>query len=253
MVEPGLNIPQNLIPNEPELKDLFALFSKDLMLKLNCHAIGTIQSFDPAEQTAAATVNYRKTFKLPNEQGVYGLTTVPYPQLVDCPVIFLGGGGASLTFPVAQGDECLVLFNDRDLDNWFQGNLNAPPATPRLHSFSDAIIMVGLRSRPNVVQSFNSDNMQIKTGTLTVTFRKEGGVVIQNDIGNFIFEDNADVTFDTGTVQGLFGNGGHVKFQNATGELIDAIITLFTTATAGGFPLVVNPTALAALQSFKEP
>ncbi len=253
MVDQGANIPQNLIPNEPELKDLFALFGKDLMLKLNCHAIATIQAFDPAQQTADATVNYRKTYKLPDEQGVYRLKTVAYPQLVDCPVIFLGGGGASLTFPVEAGDECLVLFNDRDLDSWFQGNLNASPATPRLHSFSDAVILVGIRSKSKAIENFNAENTQFQVGNLKVTFRKQGGVVIQNDIGNFTFEDNADVTFDTGTVQGLFGNGGHVKFQNATGELIDALIQLFTTATAGGFPLVVNAPALATLQSFKEP
>lgn len=259
MPDQKLNLPQNLIPNEPELKDLFALFRKEVFLGLNCHAIATVQSFNADNQTASATVNYKKTFFKPDATGVYNPTLVNYPQLIDCPVIFLGGGGASLTFPVAQGDECLVLFNDRDLDRWFQGNSNINPATPRLHSFSDAILLVGLRSLANSVPNFNPDNAEIQTGSLKVTFRKEGGVFIENNIGNFHFADNADVNFDTGTVQGLFGHGGHVKFENSTGELIKALQDLATAieaGTAGGFPLVFPPgfaTALATITSFVEP
>jgi hypothetical protein len=246
-------VQQNLIPNEPELKDLLALHKKDIFLSMNCHAIATIQSFDPTKQTASATVNYKKTYFKPDTAGVYRPVLVDYPQLIDCPVIFLGGGGSVLTFPVAAGDECLVMFNDRDMDKWFQGASSSAVATPRLHSFSDAIIMVGLRSLANSVEDFDAENPQIKSGNVTVTFRKEGGVFIENPIGNFKFEDNADITFDTGTVQGLFGHDGHVKFQNGVGELIAALIQLFATARAGGFPLVLDPTAIATLQSFQEP
>lgn len=252
-------IQQNQIPNEPELKDLLALHKKSIFLGLNCHAVATVQSFNATNQTANATINYKRTYFQPDVNGVYQPVLKDYPQLVDCPVMFLGGGGAALTFPVAQGDECLVLFNDRDLDNWFAGSSNSPVATPRLHSFSDAIILVGLRSQANAIQGFSTENMQVKTGNLTVTFRKEGGLIVENSIGDFTFEDNADVTFDTGTVEGLFGNGGHVKFQNGTGELIKAIQDLATaiqSGTAGGDPFVLPPaftTALSVITSFVEP
>jgi hypothetical protein len=66
---------------------------------MNCHAIATIQSFDPTKQTASATVNYKKTYFKPDTAGVYRPVLVDYPQLIDCPVIFLGGGVLSPDLP----------------------------------------------------------------------------------------------------------------------------------------------------------
>jgi hypothetical protein len=42
-----------------------------------------------------------------------------------------------------------------------------------------------------------------------------------------------------------------LKVSNKTGELITALYNILTTATAGGFPLVVSPDDLAILTSFK--
>lgn len=213
-------IQQNLIPNEPELKDLLNLFRKDVLLGLNCHAIATIQNFDASAQTASATINYKRTYFKPDPAtGVYGPTLVDYPQLIDCPVICLGGGGGALTFPITQGDECLALFNDRDLDNWYAGSSSSGVATPRLHSFSDAVLLVGLRSANTKLDDYNPDNPELRSGELVATFIKEG----------------------------------KLKFQNTTGELITALYNIITTATAGGFPLVVSAPDLAVLASFKDP
>lgn len=263
-------VQQNLLPSEPEIKDLLNLYRKDLFLNLNCHHIAQIQSFDPVKQIASAVVVYKKTFF--NKNGVtgnYDPVLIDYPVLLDCPVICLGGGNGALTFPIEKGDECVVLFNDRDIDNWFQGSSGGAVATPRLHSFSDGLIIVGLRSLANALPNYSTDRTELRNkdgvnrvslGTddikilvgdeLTVTFRAAGGVVIENSTGNFTFENNADVSFDTGTVQGLFGNGGKVKFQNAMGDLVTAIYNILTTATAGGFPLIISPTDAATLLSF---
>lgn len=151
------NVQQNLIPNEPELADLLALFKKNIFLEFNSHHLATIQSFNSSLQTATATVNYKKTFFELNQQTqTYQPVLVDYPLLVDCPVICLGGGTGSLTFPIAQGDECLVFFNDRDIDNWFAGSSGGPVATPRLHSFSDGIILVGVRSKGKVLSTYDT-------------------------------------------------------------------------------------------------
>ena len=106
------NAPLNMVPSEPSLKDLLDLLKKDILLSLNAHHIGTIQSFNSAKQTATATINYPKTYyQLNSLSGLYNPVLVNYPLLVDCPLICLGGGTAALTFPIQSGDECLVLFN----------------------------------------------------------------------------------------------------------------------------------------------
>lgn len=162
-------IQQNLIPNEPSLKDLLDLLQKQIMLTLNCHHIGTVQSFDATKQTATVTINYKKTyFQLNPATGLYDPILKDYPILADCPVIALGGGAAALTFPIQAGDECLVLFNDRSLDNWFQGGTGSAVATPRLHSFSDGIILVGLRSLPNALTNYDTARAVLRNGSTLV-------------------------------------------------------------------------------------
>lgn len=132
-------------PTEPHLSDLLNLLKKEIFLDLNCHHLGTIQSFDPGSQTVTATVNYAKTvFQLNQDTGLYDPVLVNYPLLVDMPAIILGGGNAYLTMPITQGDQCLILFNDRSIDNWFQSGQVGSLNSSRAHSFADGLVLVGL-------------------------------------------------------------------------------------------------------------
>lgn len=253
------DLPQNLIPNEMSLGDLLDLVKRDIFLSLNCHAIGTIQSFDSDKQTAQATINYKKTY-FDSELGSYKPVLVDYPQLIDCPVVVLGGGSGALTFPIAEGDECLVLFNDRDLDNWFGGSSGSAVATPRLHSFSDGLILVGVRSLANVIPSYAGNAVEIRTkdGSSKISVNTSTGAVTIN-VGSS--EAVVQITTD-GKISMKSGSAGLEFDATATGtlsikngvtttDLITALYTILTTATAAGFPLVVDPTSIAVLASLK--
>lgn len=162
-------IPYNFTPTLPSLKDLLNTFRTDLLINFSAHHIGTIQSFNAENQTATATINYQKTYPVLNpttQQLEFNL--VEYPPLVDCPVIVLGGGNASLTFPITQGDGCVILFNDRDMDHWFAGSQTSGVATPRLHSFSDGIILVGLRSLNQSLQEYDATRAVLQNGEALV-------------------------------------------------------------------------------------
>jgi hypothetical protein len=86
---------------------------------------------------------------------------VQMPVLPDCPVIFPSGGGATLTFPVKVGDECVALISARAIDNWWAsswqpgqawpgaGNPAMNPPSSRTHSLSDAFALFGVKSVPN--------------------------------------------------------------------------------------------------------
>jgi hypothetical protein len=157
------------------LHDVLDLFGTNLLFDFNCHAVGMVQSFNSENQTVTATINYTKTFLVPNPNQpetdpipTYIQQPMNYPVLIDCPVVIMGGGPAYLTFPIAQGDECLVLFNDRDIDNWFATGQVAPPATGRLHSFSDGIVLVGLRSKARSIQSYDTNRALITNGNARV-------------------------------------------------------------------------------------
>ncbi len=163
-------IPFNYTPTLPSLKDLLDKFKQDIMINFNCHHIGTIETFNSLLQTAKATINYQKTyFNLNPFTKQFESQLQEYPILIDCPVIVLGGASTALTFPIKSGDECLVLFNDRDMDNWFAGSNTAGVATPRLHSFSDGVILVGLNSLPNVWLGYDTTRAMLRAGDVPGT------------------------------------------------------------------------------------
>lgn len=179
------NLPSNRGATEPSLKDLLDLYQKTTMLDFNCHHLATIDSFDPTNQTVMATINYKKTYMQRNGiTGVYEPVLKDYPILVSCPAIIMSGGSAFLEMPIKKGDTCLMLFNDRDIDNWFQTGQTASISTQRLHSFSDGIALVGLRSMANSIQDYDVNHASLwwkGGGRIAVSSSK---VLIENETQN---------------------------------------------------------------------
>lgn len=266
----------NIIPNNPTLKDLLDFTKKDILLSLNCHHIGTIQSFDPDLQVAQVSINYTKTFLQVDSVGNNSVTSTAYPTLLDCPVVCLGGGKGSLTFPIQAGDECLVIFNDRDLSNWFGGASGLPPNTGRLHAYTDAIALVGIRSLPNVLLDYDGANVSLNYGlentiTLgsstavitigdnTITLGNSSAVIAVGENTITLGTDSAVVALTGGTSLELDATG-KLKITNPTGEFVAALTQLFTdiqnglvTTMLGPMPLVMPTfaTDLTVFQSFQ--
>lgn len=160
-----MTIQYNPAVADPNLKDLLDMLKKDIMVNLNCHHIATVQEFDAEDQTVTAKVVYSKTFFYRQANGLYKAKLVDYPLIVDAPVIILGGGNATLTFPISKGDDCLVLFNDRDIDNWFAGATSGAVATGALHSFSDALVLVGI---PATIQDYDTTRALLRKGAVKI-------------------------------------------------------------------------------------
>lgn len=218
------NVNFNKQPNDPSLMDLLNLLKKQIKLEFNCHAIATIKGFTPATQTVSAEIAYKKTIFKRNElTGKYYPALVNYPPLTEIPAIVLGGGQASLTFPITIGDECLILFNDRDLDNWFQSGQVGPNATARLHSFSDAIALVGLHSMNNSIPDYDPLRAVLRYGTTGV------------GVGPALVK----IYNQTTTLNTLLA------------LLITTIESITTTNTVPGSPAAINPISIAALEAVK--
>jgi hypothetical protein len=162
------SIPANRPSANPGLKDLLDVLHTNVLLSTNCHAVATVNTVPLANgnglYTVNATMNYSRTYFTQQANGVFVAQTEDYPTLVDCPLVILGGGFTSLTFPVQPGDQCLILFNDRDLNNWFAGARSGPVASANLHSFSDAIALVGFPT----VTSYSSTHALLSNGNAEV-------------------------------------------------------------------------------------
>ena len=154
----------NVAPVKPSLRDALDIIKRETFLDLNCHHVGTIQSFDPVRQVAQVSIVYTKTYNEPDSSGVFQLVEVEYPLLIDVPVIILGGSAAYLSMPIAQGDDCLVLFNDRDIDVWFSGNYDQPCSTARLHNISDGFALVGIRAKGDWITLYDGSRAVLQNG-----------------------------------------------------------------------------------------
>jgi hypothetical protein len=154
-------------------KDLRAILNTeraDAASEINCMQVGTIQSVNLAVGTVTVQlVLRRQVWNNPPSGGAPNAqpTVVPYPTLVDVPLYAPAGGTAFLTMPVAVGDTCIVLFNDRDLDPWWStGSANAVPNDPsRVHSLADGVCLVGIRAKTNPIPTWNATKAQLRNGT----------------------------------------------------------------------------------------
>jgi hypothetical protein len=154
-----VNQPLQQIP-APDLRALLNLHKREVFSSLNCHQVGEIVSFNSALQTATVKIATNKQVVDYTKQPP-AFVYLPYPLLTDCPVHFASGGSGRLTFPVTAGDPCVILFNDRDIDNWFEGGANTPPNSARAHDLSDGLVLVGFRNKVNALASFYASGAEL--------------------------------------------------------------------------------------------
>lgn len=146
--------PQKTIP---AIDDVFEDSKKDIFNTFNCHRIGRIESFDETSQTAKIKIVDKRI--LTSEEGE---ELKEYSLLLDCPVFIPKGSNGGFTYPIIIGDTCLVLFNDRDIDNWFEDGNIQKPNTDRAHDLSDGIAIVGIRNKQNKFTDFSNSKTTIR-------------------------------------------------------------------------------------------
>ena len=215
----------------PELTDVIDGAIEDFAYSLNCHRVGIIQSFNPANQTAVIQLVDKAT-KYYSDAEIL----IEYAPLVDCPVFVNKSAKGGLTIPINVGDTCLVLFNDRDLDNWFTDGLTQKPNTMRTHDFSDAIAIVGIRNSINKIPDYNNEAAEL----------------------NY---ESSKITLDNSKISATTLAGGSVKIddklelKNTTQSLkllVDELITILTglktvDPIAGLLP--IDPTTASSLSA----
>ena len=175
--------------NEPQLEDVINGAIDDLAYTLNCHRVGIIESFDPVNQNA--------TIKLV-DKGVYEYTEnetiIDYPPLLEVPVIIHKTTDGGITIPIIKGDTCLVVFNDRDLDNWLLNGLIQRPNTLRKHDLSDAIAIIGIKNQKNKIADYNNlaTVINYKDNKITID---DAEINLLNSVGNgnIIIDDKIDI------------------------------------------------------------
>lgn len=117
----------------------------EIFSTFNCVQIAKVEKVTPTEQTIEASIQIKRLAS----DG----TSTAYPILVDVPYMVLQGGGAYIDMPIAAGDYCLILFNDRNIDSWWSTANVADPPSKRKHSLSDGFAIVGFNPKTAVLDN----------------------------------------------------------------------------------------------------
>lgn len=153
-------IPDLKKPTLPSLTNLLDQLKREVMRDINCVKVGVIKDFNADTQEASVEIAFTQVTST-STAGVK--TYASYPLLFNVPVLFPCGGGFTLTFPITAGDECLVLFNDRQLDNWLATGAGSPPSNGRAHDLSDGIAIVGVRNLTRALANISTTSAQLRS------------------------------------------------------------------------------------------
>lgn len=207
---------------------------------------GVVQSYNAATQRA--TVQSGVALRLLDG------TTETDPLFVDVPVVYPGAGGYSIHYPLAAGDECLILCSERSMDEWLaEGGYNVAPGDPRRFSAQDAICLPGLRSAPNALPAAArpADALTIASadGAVRIEVRAGGVVTIFADEVR-LGDDSATFLALASLVDARFSQvavafDAHVHVSAAPGSPTSTPQTI----TDVGPPPIVAPSVLAPLAS----
>lgn len=118
-----------------------------------------VQSFNAEQMTIVAQPAIQAQMRAPDGKVSWATLSL----LLDVPVLFQGGGGYTLTFPIVAGDEALIVFSSRCLDAWWQSGGVQVQAELRMHDLSDGFALVGLRSLPRVPPAVSTTATQLRT------------------------------------------------------------------------------------------
>lgn len=175
---------------------------------------GIVQSFDATKMTVVVQPTIQAYVR--NSDGTQSWTQIK--NFVDVPVVFPCAGGFALTLPIAAGDEVLVIFASRCIDQWWQSGDSSIQAVLRMHDIGDGFAIPGPQSVPRVLSSVSTQNAQLRT--------RDGSCYIEitpSGVVNIVAPGGVNITGDvniTGSVvateEGTF-NGGHTVSEHVHG------------------------------------
>lgn len=134
----------NQLSNKPDIISIIKAAVQKNSLEFNCMRIGIIQAFYPEDLTVDVLIANKKTIGLNTDGTQITRDFAPIrAKICYC--------SPFITYPISQGEECLLLFSDREIESWFiNGDIN-PESYPRMHDLTDAVAIVGIRSLPKFI------------------------------------------------------------------------------------------------------
>lgn len=170
-----------------------------MMLQVHTCIPGIIRTFDPASQTCSVSPAIKMRIKRPD--GTFAFEELPI--IVNAPLVFPNAGGFYITLPVQAGDNCLLLFSERALDNWHDLGGVQPPeneaVVSRNHDLTDALVLLAPVPLSESVANYSTVGVSVRNEDNSMRMTVEATKVGLYGGSNSIVVDSTGITF-TGNV-----------------------------------------------------
>lgn len=154
----------------------------EAMFRTRCCIPCIVQSYNEEKNTVECQPAIRE--RIINEDGT--VQYVQLPLLVNVPVIFPGSSSFELKFALKQNDECLVLFSDLSIDNFWQKGSLQNPVEVRRHDLSDGMAIpcrISLQKRSE------------KTN-VSIVVESNGRIIFNSKAGTFDSDQLYDIVYN---------------------------------------------------------
>ena len=177
---------------------------QEAMFRTRCAIPCIIQSYDASNNTVECQPAIREKVVAEDRSVSYQ----QIPLLINVPVVFPGGSAFELKFPIQRGDECLVVFSDLSIDNfWLHGNLQNPVELRR-HDLSDGIAIPCRLSLPKLEEEPQFGITVDNEGLVTIKCSK--GTITSNQLYSIIHDHYHRTSDATGT----YSSGGPLGVED---------------------------------------
>ena len=166
--------------DEPDLGLVLRNLGDRLSARFKCHRVGKIKKIN----TDRLTVDVELLDKLVHLDNVSDIT-----ELADLPLLIYGGANSGLTFGNIVGCECLVHFNDTDIDNWYSTGEAYEPNTGRQHDFADGFVELRPFSLPKKI-NYNMNGTILWNGAIKISLLDNGNLEFTNGSANIVMSGN---------------------------------------------------------------
>lgn len=190
-----------------------------------------VKSFDANTQCVTVQIAVSELVRLNSP------TWTEIDPVQNVPIVLPRAGGYSLTLPIEDGDEGLLVFSDTCFDLWWQnGGVQPPGGAPftqpfherRRHDVTDPFFIPGIWSQPNVLDNYSTDSAQLRSddGNTIVDVAEDGLTLTSKKV---TINSSGDVDINATGQVNIKSSGNNTEIDGTT-----YLLHTHTGVTTGG-------------------
>lgn len=194
-----------------------------------------VHTIKPAQVVSVNHGSNTLTAKIMTDTYKENGVNIPHPDVVDVPFFILSAnaGAAKITMPITPGDLVLILFSDRDYENYLltSGSSLISSKNPATHDYNPLLALPCFYTAGSSTEVSSTD-ITIQNGSTTVTVAPDGAVTVDSPATVDInATTGVNITSPLTTVNGNMQVNGNIV---ASGNVTGALITFLTGLTGLG-------------------